>query len=375
MLSKIKKTIVSNVKNIPGWRTNRKIVVFESDDWGSYRAPSREVYQKLIDGGIKIQKSVYDKYDALENPKDLELLYEVLGSVKDKNNNPAVYTPFVNTANPDFAKIKQDNFSKYHFEPFYDTIDRFGGNSQEVLKLYRQGIDANMFVPQYHGREHLTVLPWLASLQKGDKDALFAFDNEYYSVPLDGTPKHIRSFRPAFYFDRNEEMEFLSGSLKSGAEIFNKAFGYNPTVFDPSNGIFHPMLEETLKEIGVNTVVVNRVRDEPDGNGQMNKKYFNFGGTNKLGQVYHIRNCQFELYEKKGADYCMNDIATAFRWNKPAVITSHRINFVGGMDEAWRDQNLKELATLLKKIKQKWPNVEFMGSGELSDIMRKELVK
>jgi len=41
---KLEKALRKNLVNIPGWRTNRKIVVIESDDWGSVRMPSREVY-------------------------------------------------------------------------------------------------------------------------------------------------------------------------------------------------------------------------------------------------------------------------------------------------------------------------------------------
>ncbi|NTW32234.1 MAG: hypothetical protein HGB12_06370 [Bacteroidetes bacterium] len=33
--------------NIPGWRTDRKILVIESDDWGSIRMPSKETYSGL----------------------------------------------------------------------------------------------------------------------------------------------------------------------------------------------------------------------------------------------------------------------------------------------------------------------------------------
>ena len=38
-----KQTITHNLLNIPSWHTNRKIVVIESDDWGSMRMPSCEV--------------------------------------------------------------------------------------------------------------------------------------------------------------------------------------------------------------------------------------------------------------------------------------------------------------------------------------------
>jgi len=43
MLKEIKKIAMRNVANIPGWRTDRKIVVIESDDWGAIRMPSKEV--------------------------------------------------------------------------------------------------------------------------------------------------------------------------------------------------------------------------------------------------------------------------------------------------------------------------------------------
>jgi glycosyltransferase involved in cell wall biosynthesis len=53
--------------NIPRWRTNRKIVVFESDDWGSIRMPSISVLQELRAFGIPVDKSPYCRFDALES--------------------------------------------------------------------------------------------------------------------------------------------------------------------------------------------------------------------------------------------------------------------------------------------------------------------
>mgnify|MGYP000999890125 CR=1 FL=1 len=48
MIQKFKSALLEQIINIPGWRTNRKIVVIESDDWGSVRMRSREVYDRLI---------------------------------------------------------------------------------------------------------------------------------------------------------------------------------------------------------------------------------------------------------------------------------------------------------------------------------------
>ena len=70
----IKQTISRNLLNFSGWRTTRKIVVIESDDWGSIRMPSRKVFQILSANGIPVEKSSYCKFDCLESNLDLEIL-------------------------------------------------------------------------------------------------------------------------------------------------------------------------------------------------------------------------------------------------------------------------------------------------------------
>ena len=45
----IKRKIISNLKNMTtGKKVHQKIVIFESDDWGSNRIASKEDYEKLI---------------------------------------------------------------------------------------------------------------------------------------------------------------------------------------------------------------------------------------------------------------------------------------------------------------------------------------
>jgi len=99
-------SLKSQLTNIPGWRTKRKIVVIESDDWGSMRMPSRVVYEKLLKTGIRVDKCHYCSNDSLETEQDLSLLFEVLTTVKDKFNNPAVITANTLVANLDLFKKK-----------------------------------------------------------------------------------------------------------------------------------------------------------------------------------------------------------------------------------------------------------------------------
>jgi hypothetical protein len=171
-------TFRDNIKNIPGWHTSRKIVIIECDDWGSINMPSMEVYERLVSAGIKVERRMWNRYDTLETAEDLEQLYDVLDSVRDQNNNPAVMTSFINMANPDFEKIKSGRFAVYYYEKFTDTLKHYYQES-DVFKSWREGIDAGIFVPELHGREHVAVPLWMQKLKEGNKDLLVAFDHGF----------------------------------------------------------------------------------------------------------------------------------------------------------------------------------------------------
>lgn len=71
-MNKYREHILRNISNTFGYKTNRKIVVFESDDWGSIRMPSKLAYSNLLKKGIGVDKSLYDTLDSLEKKEDLE---------------------------------------------------------------------------------------------------------------------------------------------------------------------------------------------------------------------------------------------------------------------------------------------------------------
>lgn len=365
-----KRNLILNLKNIPGWRTKKKIVIFESDDWGSNRIASSENYHSLLNMGIPVNRSAYNKYDTIERSSDLEALLDILNSVKDTRGQHAVFTPFLNLANPDFKRIRESNFKDYFYETFDSTLNHYG-EREKVLRLYNQGIDSGIFKPQFHGREHLTVSLWMKYLQNGDKKIRDAFDQKFYAYPEQSLDEITGAFRPAFYFETKKEIPFLRESIRKGMDIFEKLIGYRATVFDPPNGVFPGILERDLLEAGIHTIVTNRVRPEPQGDGEVKKKYFTFGQVNSHGQTYYIRNCQFEPYDNRSVDHCLSMMKAAFRWGKPAIICSHRVNFNGGIDPKNRDKGLRELKELLERMLKEWPDIEFMSSGEFAQILRR----
>jgi hypothetical protein len=66
---------------------------------------------------------------------------------------------------------------------------------------------------------------------------------------------------------------------------------------------------------------------------------------------------------------CLKEISIAFKWNKPAVISTHRVNYIGALYKENRENGLRKLSTLLKQIVRIWPDAEFITSAELGEII------
>ena len=90
--------------------------------------------------------------------------------------------------------------------------------------------------------------------------------------------------------------------------------------------------------------------------------------------TYEVRNIVFEPTHDISVDwvnYSLKQIETAFRWNRPAIISSHRVNFCGHIDPNNRKKGINALKELLHKMVNKWPEVEFMAANELGDLISK----
>ena len=81
---------------------------------------------------------------------------------------------------------------------------------------------------------------------------------------------------------------------------------------------------------------------------------------------------KFEPFLDASRDWvasAMHEIKAAFFWRTPAIVSTHRVNYVGSMDINHRDRNLKLLDSLLHNIRETWPDVEFVASDELLSII------
>lgn len=372
-----KTSIRKNISNIPGWRTNRHIVVIESDDWGSIRMSSLDAFNNLLKAGMPVDKGQYNIYDSLESNDDLEMLFETLSKFKDKTDRHPVMTGVNVVANPNFEKIQENGFSEYVYEPYTETCNRYP-NHDRVYELWKKGIVERFFVPIFHGREHLNAQFWMRALRKGNKSTLLGFENGVTGIPKKGINNEIvPGFQAAFNIDTTDDLPYLKEVLKTGLKMFEDLYGYRAQYFVPTNGYFNNTLEKDLHNLGVRYINTAKKQEEPLGNGQykINTRYI--GDKNQYGQIYLTRNCFFEpsatgFEVPANTDWisnCLKEIEIAFRWHKPATISTHRVNFMGFLHPENRENGLKKLDSLLSEIIKHWPDVEFMTSMELGDMI------
>jgi hypothetical protein len=363
-------TIRKHISNILGWRTKRKIVVIESDDWGSVRTRSKQDYNVMLSKGLEVDRSNFTKYDALESNNDLKNLFEVLKKNKDYKGNFAVLTPMCIMANPDFEKIKNSGFDQYHYESFVETCKRYPKHDK-VHQLWLEGIKERLFIPALHGREHLSVSRWMNLLKSSNEGLLTAFEHGSFGTTFykgEKIPEYLGAFHP----DHSADIPVLQNIVTEASEMFEKICGYKPTHFIAPNREGPKELDTTLAAKEVKYLTMSKLRRYPKGDEKYGMEFHWMGKKNNLDQIMITRNCHFEPSDPLHKDWvssCLLEIENAFKWQKPAVISSHRVNFIGFINQDNADFGLKELNRLLSSITSKWPEVEFMTSTELGDTI------
>ncbi len=367
----VKQKIVHNLLNIPGHRTGKKNIVFESDDWGSIRMPSKKAVDELYATGINVYSNPFNNLDALESEEDLTSLYEVLCRFKDHHGNHPVITANCIVANPDFDKIKNNNFQNYYWESAADTYAKYS-NSTGALQLFKEGMSSGFIWPQFHGREHVNINQWLYALQNGDAQIMQAFDKGVFGIDFNHTRSIRNNFMAAFDFDTQLEATSKESIIKEGLDEFEKLYGIKSQSFIAPCYVWHPALEPILKKHGIDYIQGINYQFAPGYYTSKYKKIFHTQGQrNACGQRYLVRNAFFEPALNKNINWvedCMQRIRTAFFWGKPAIIGTHRINFTGRLSIDNRENTHRLLQQLLQKITATWKDVAFTTSDKLGRL-------
>jgi len=371
--------LAKNYINCRGWKTNRKIVVIESDDWGSIRMNCKQSFNRLLDKGIPVDKSYFTRNDALETNDDLWRLQDVLSNFRDINGRHPVITLNSVVANPDYDKIISSDYQNYFYKKIVDSYSNNIFDSSKVLEIYSESILNNgFFKPQFHGREHLNVRKFMFNLSsRFDYDIHGAKENcllglthghQLKSRQLYNNQNYMAGFE---ILDETHINEINTITIE-GLKLFQEIFGFKSKSFVAQSLIWGDHLLPVFKENGIK-YIQGAQQFLPLGNGKL-KVRNNFSGNKTIyNQTLWRRNASFEPSSNPQIDWsskCIKEIEIAFKWKAPAIINSHRVNYIGSINPNNRENNLIQFNNLLSKIVNRWPDVEFYSSDELGDLMR-----
>lgn len=356
-----------------GWKTDEKIIVFESDDWGMIRTSSKGAISEFRNLGLDVDKCHYMLYDGLETVQDLQNLFRVLGKYTDRHGNHPIFTLNTIMANPDFDRIKNANYSEYYYELFTETYKKNGRG--QLLNCWFEGITLGLIYPQFHGREHVNIFRWLNDLKSNRKDTSIAFENKMFGLSGHIVKENRESYLAVFDeigYDKTK----IEDMITEGIQIFKETFGFKPKTFIAPNYVWSYDVEEIARKNGIicmqgkSSQIFPKVKNKKGG---VKKNYT--GKVSETGIGYLVRNAVFEPASDKKKDWvisALNEIELAFKRNRPAIIDTHRVNYMGSIQESNRYENLKLLDELLEKILLKWPDVKFFHSESLANLIFKK---
>lgn len=365
----MKQTLANHIKNIGGWTTKRKILCFAVDDYGNIRLHSPSSVEKLKSKGVQLSGR-FDHFDALDTCEDYEQLYEVLSSTKDKHQNHAIFTPYALSANINFDEVLKHK-SKFEYELLPETYEKLAAEDhayEGAFEMLQEGISNKFIKPQFHGREHLNVGLFEDLLNIEHLHLMVNLENLSYAGVPKLAEKPTVGFTQAFAFWEENEVENHKVIIKDGLQCFEKVYGYKSVTFTPPAQQLHPELYTYMKTQGVMSVDKSRTSQRHLGHGKYVQEKNKLGYQNNQEHITIVRNVVFEPTEERDVDwveFTFKQIQAAFRLNKPAIVSSHRVNYCGHIDPKNRTKGLKALRALLQKVVKKYPDIEFMSVDEL----------
>lgn len=371
------------------WRRH-KAVVLESDDWGGcgvLESPDLEAYRRMTQVPA-IRNALMAAGDSLwpwmnhtlETPDKMARLFDFLLKFKGADGRPAVFTPVYLAANPDCDAIRANGFRQYVdigiCDGFPSRWDPARWNHAEITAKAKEGISLGVWHPQTHGRNHhYSGKKWVRSLRENADGALTAFfELGMVGVPLD---KERSGEVKGLEFDDMTDKQ-LDEWFQTGLGYFRRAFGYESPCAPMVNAVWakkrEPDLEQRCEQM------LSRAGIKFCSHSYKARKDLGGFGMGHYDEALDLTFLAPNAYldplgkpdseAKRGVTACYQGIQEAWARGEPAVVTTHRINYVS-LDPEQERQGYTQLERLLNTLHSEHPEVVFLTSWEVGQLYRK----
>lgn len=359
---------VAWIKHRSGPKVQQRFVAMCFDDYGNIRVNSKAARDLLEVRGYRAI-NIFDEFDCLETSDDLTALMETLSSVTDQRGENAKLTALACPCNISFPKMQRSDFEFYAYELLPETYERLGQQYSGNMSLWKEGIENRLIRPEFHGREHLNLRVVMDKFRSQSPDILACVEANSLArlTPL---PNNRTPWTAAFGSHTPTEVNEHREIIKDGVKCFASVFGRQPRVFNAPGSSECPSLHADLKQLGFAVIESPFFQWQRRVLGWKTPRINLMRAETAKLPAYIVRNCVFEPNSNPSFDwveFTIKQIETAFAYRKPAIISSHRVNFCGGICERNRASGLDNLRRLLHTITARWPDVEFVFLDELAD--------
>lgn len=368
-------TLMNEAKHLPGWHSRTKYVAFAVDDYGSIRTANKQTAAAL-QAKVSGFGGYMDCCDSVETREDLQALYAVLDKYQDAESRKAVFTAYALSANPDTAFMRREG--RYGYETLLETFERLAAEDPAAYagtwQAWQEGMREGLIRPQFHGREHFSVPLLERKLARGDQDLQANLEVASLAGLAGVAEMPGVAFTHAFSLHDKALLPQQRQIIEEGLALFEETFGFASTTFTPPALKLHPALDGFVAGLGVRSIDKPLNGRQPAGGGR-SRRSINFLTPPKGARVGKmVRTLSFEPCSGNKSDpvgQALREMQRAFRWRKPVIISSHRVNYAGHIDPANRQQGLAKLDELLAGMLQRWPDIRFVSVDELVRIMEK----
>lgn len=325
-----------------------RAVVLESDDWGLCAwVPDDRAHRALANlPAFRTEAGLRYGRSTLESAEDVRLLAAELMEWRGGDGFPPVWQANTIVANPDYARMRPPLFELDELPLCLhpDLPARWARPGLwEALRLAEAD---GVWWAELHGLHHLPETAWLNALRRGENDARRAHEQ---ASPI------ARAVEASGEYDAAEPRELRARNVRRAVQAFRTLFGRTPTSFCPPDYRFDDWFEAEAAAIGLTTL---QGKAEQAGRGwpPLRRRWLGLRFPHHSGTRFYVPpRIAFEpegaahARGPRGLDAAMRGVRAAWAQGRPAVVSSHRMNYAH-LDAAHARASREALRELLRRL-------------------------
>ncbi len=309
---------------------DRPVVIVESDDWGP--GPERQA-------------------------EALWAVAELLASFCDLEGRPALMTIGAVLSLPDSQAIEESGGeyrARFLDHPAY----------RPVLEALKAGEKAGVFELQLHGLAHFWPESFMAAWRREETVRRWLAEDGWRTEKL---PAWLQSrwVDSTSLPTKPLAEEAIRQAVQEEVQVFRRCFGRAPKVAVPPTFVWTEEVERAYAEAGVEVLITpGRRYPGRDLEGKLlpaQRSYVN-GERLSSGLIALVREVYFEPALGHDPKKVVEQIERKWRQREPALLETHRFNFLNGNLAA----SLTALKSLLQQVLERLPEVQFLSSWQLA---------